>query len=80
MDYRTTWKTQESKISPHYLLILKFTEDAVSTALQAEKADQSRNILSTLLRAKDPETGVGLQFGDLVMNSQTLLYQPLGFF
>jgi hypothetical protein len=62
------------------LLILEFTEGAVSTALQLEKVDQSRNILSTLLRAKDPETGAGLEFADLVINAQTLLYPSLGSF
>ena len=80
MAYRTTWETQESNIPPSTFVNLEFTEGAVSTALQLEKVDQSRNILSTLLRAKDPESGAGLEFADLVINAQTLLYPSLGSF
>ena len=46
----------------------------MSLALERESVREEHNAMGSLLRAKDPETGVPFGYNDLTINFQSLLY------
>jgi hypothetical protein len=70
---RDPWTVSTSISSESQLSKNQFSRNAVVNCLQGNKSREERNILGSLQRATDPETGAKLSLNDLVTNSNTLL-------